>query len=42
MGASKEMIPNEGRRGKKAWITEEILYLMEEKRALKNKSRGKL
>ena len=27
MGTSKNIIPNEGRQGRKAWITEEILEI---------------
>ena len=38
MRASKNIISIEGRRGIKAWITEEILDLMEERRVLKYKS----
>ena len=38
VGASQDIIPTEKRRGRKAWITEEILDLMEERRALRNKS----
>ena len=34
MGASKDIIANEGRRGRKVWITEEVLDLMEERRVL--------
>ena len=38
VGASQDIIPTEKRRGRKAWITEDILDLMEERRTLRNKS----
>ena len=38
VGAWQDIIPTEKRRGRKAWITEEILDLMEEGRILRTKS----
>ena len=37
VGASQDIIPTEKRRGRKAWITEEILDLVEERRTLRHK-----
>ena len=38
VGSSQDIIPTEKRRGKNAWIAEESLDLMEERRILRNKS----
>ena len=38
VGLAQDTIPNEERKGRKVWITEEILDMKEEKRALKNRS----
>jgi hypothetical protein len=37
-GTAENIIPNEQRKGKKGWISDEILNLMEERRSLKNTS----
>ena len=42
VSAAEDIIPNEKRKGRKAWMTDEILELMEERRKLKKHLRGKI
>ena len=38
VSAAEDIIPNEKRRGRKAWMTDEILDVMEQRRKVKNAS----